>query len=46
MNIEKSKKDTQENELSVKVALRVRPLLPKEIIEGSHNCIKVDKSKN
>ena len=43
MDIEKQKKSKQsewtKDSTSVKVALRVRPLLPKEIMEGNDKCI-------
>ena len=38
--------NNKKNDLCVKVALRVRPLQPKEIMEGAHCCIEVNKDKN
>ncbi len=41
-----NQKPNNKDDLSVKVALRVRPLQPKEIMEGAHCCIEVNKHKN
>jgi len=48
MEIETRAEDAKVSEwdkdsMSVKVALRVRPLLPREIMEGNGKCVQVDK---
>ena len=45
-NPKPTKEAKDQKELSVKVALRVRPLQPKEIMEGSRKCIEVNPGKN